>query len=101
MRRSILNHFDDVNRNLHAAYFPDIPFDLLFGLSTSDRNDTQEHLPKSLEKQQLEFLDHWVKKWTGSKKHQILFNIEGKYDSECQETPDQIKVGLENERNKC
>jgi len=67
MRRSILNHFDDVNRNLHAAYFPDIPFDLLFGLSTSDRNDTQEHLPKLLEKQQLEFLHHWVKKWTGSK----------------------------------
>jgi hypothetical protein len=68
MRRSILNHFDVLNRDLHAAYFPDISFDLLFGLSASDPKDRQEHLPKSLEKQQLEFLDHWVKKWVGSKK---------------------------------
>jgi len=67
-RRSILNHFEVENRNLHARYFPDISYELLFGIGISDQDHIQEQPSLSLDKQQLEFLENWVGKWLRSKK---------------------------------
>jgi len=62
-RRSILNHFEAENRNLHAVYFPYVSFESLFRAGTSKHGQEQEQSPKSLEKQQLDFLDYWVEEW--------------------------------------
>ena len=67
-RRAILSHFEAENRHLHAVYFPGLSFDLLFGVSATNRCNGQEQPTKLLEKQQLVFLDHWVQKWLRSKK---------------------------------
>jgi len=77
-RRSIMNHFNTENRNLHANYFPDFSYDLLFGASTANQTDEQEQLPKSLEKQQLDFLEHYVEKWLRSKNTRAFFLFKAK-----------------------
>lgn len=67
-RRLILSHFEADNRNLHSEYFPQIAYDLLFGLKTTQQSNTQDQLPDALDKEQLDFLQHWVEQWLKSKK---------------------------------
>lgn len=72
-RRSILDHFEAENRNLHANYFPGFPYELLFGMSNARQNIVQQKSPKPLENQQLEFLESWVGKWLRSKNTRVFF----------------------------
>ncbi len=71
-RKLILDHFEAENRELHSTYFPDISFDLLFGMSANGSEVGQEQIPESLEPHQREFLRHWVKKWRRRKPARLL-----------------------------
>jgi len=72
-RRSILDHFEADNRNLHSVYFPYFSYDLMFGVSANNQSVGQEQLPKLLEKHQLDFLEHWVETWLRSKNTRAFF----------------------------
>lgn len=78
-RRSILNHFETENRNLHSVYFPSISFESLFEVRMVNQNGAQEQLPELLEKQQLEFLEHWVTKWRRSKNIRAFFASKSRF----------------------
>ncbi len=67
-RRLILNHFEAENRRLHARYFPKVSFDLLFSIDAVQEAEPLAQRTESLEKQQLEFLDDWIRSWLRSKK---------------------------------
>jgi hypothetical protein len=62
-RRSILNHYEAENRKLHSVYFPTLPYDLLFGVKTTNEEVAQEKLPRFLDDRQLKFLMQWMKRW--------------------------------------
>ena len=66
-RKSILKHFEAENHDLHAVYFPNVSYDLLFGAGALEHCEEQRQLPELLEKPQLDFLERWVKKWRRSK----------------------------------
>jgi len=67
-RRAILRHFEVESRKLHAEYFPDLSFALLFGAGAANQCYGQEQPAKSLENKQLDFLERWVHKWLRSKR---------------------------------